>query len=199
MGLALLVALGLALGFATAADAAAPVLDCRDRISGAFTSGPDGRQRSYRFKVRPEDLNLGPVAFSGLDSIRRLEEWNSYVTRNQWIKSIALMRPGARVTLTVPEEQRPWMRLEYGHGLEDPLHQVTLVGCRRVTGARARRRECGTGRSTTCQRDRTPFSGGFTIDYAVAPAQGRCAELLIAEPRKATRRVHLFADSSECT
>ena len=75
---------------------------------------------------------------------------------------------------------------------------VTLAGCRRVKGPKARRRECGGNVSGTCQRHRTPFSGGFRIDYDAAPRQGRCAELLVTERGKRTRRVQLFAAPGEC-
>ena len=51
---------------------------------------------------------------------------------------------------------------------------------------------CAAGRvrdRRTCRSRVTPFSGGFEIDYAEAPRQGRCAELIVwvageREPRR---------------
>jgi len=182
----------LSLVFADAAAAAPAIRDCRDRIVSAVTVAPDGTQRPYRFHVRPSDLRVGSIAFSDLKSMRSQAAWNSYLARDQWIKAVALVRPGARVTLTVPEQQRAWMRLKYGGEYE-----VTLDGCRRFKRPRARRRECGQV-TATCRRGPTPFSGGFDIDFAAAPEQGRCAELIVSTPGHELRRVRLFAAPGEC-
>jgi hypothetical protein len=164
---------------APASPARARVLGCRDRISGAeIRTG--GRRVAVRFAVRPtHDARIGPVAFSGALDYGRPATWAAMVRGGHWLKSVALVRPGARVTLVIPPEQRAWMRLEYGHGAGRPVHTVTLEGCRRRGSAAARRRECGPGPQETCRAGPTPFSGGFTIDYARAPAQGRCAELIV--------------------
>jgi hypothetical protein len=157
----------------------APVLGCRERISGAeIRTG--GRSRPAPFLVRPaHDTRIGPVAFSGALDYGRPATWAAMVRDGRWLKSVALVRPGSRVTIVIPREQRGWMRLEYVHGADRPVHAVTLQGCRRRGSAAARRRECGPGPQETCRSGRTPFSGGFTIDYARAPAQGRCAQLIV--------------------
>ena len=157
-----------------AAAAAGPpdavVRDCRDRITGAVTI-VGGTRRPYRFRVRRRhDTQIGPVAFSGAADSGRAAEWAYYVREDQWLKTIALVRRDARVTLEVPPSQRSWMRLAYG-----AERAVTLAGCRRPAG----RRECAPGPRTTCRSAVTPFSGGFEIDYAAAPRQGRCAELSV--------------------
>jgi hypothetical protein len=160
---------------ADAAPAAPVVRDCRGRIGGAVTVAPDGAQRQHRFHVGPFDLRVGPIAFAGLRRVRERAVWDDYVARDQWIKAVALVRPGRRVTLTVPEEQRSWMHLKYGGRFK-----ITLVGCRHLKGP-------------------TPFSGGFDIDFAAAPQEGRCANLIVSTPGREPRRVLLFAEPQECT
>lgn len=152
------------------------VIDCRDRISEAFTE-VGGVTRPYRFRVRPRrDTVIGPVAFSGAlgydDAV-----WDDLVRTDDWLKSIALVRRGTRVTLEVPPGQRAWMRLQYAHSGAGAgsARAVSLAGCRRP----ATRAECGSGPRTTCRSRVTPFSGGFEVDYARAPRQGRCAELIV--------------------
>jgi hypothetical protein len=162
----------------TAAAAAppgdAPVRDCRDRITGAFTQ-VGGRTRAYRFRVRPRhDTVLGPLALSGAADYGLPGQWDALIRDDTWPKTIAMVRRGARVTLEVPAEQRAWMVMEYAHTSSSP-HAVTLRGCPR----RATEAACGPGSRQTCARGPTPFSGGFTVDYARAPLQGRCAELIV--------------------
>jgi hypothetical protein len=183
----------VSLVFADAATAAPAVRDCRERITDAVTVAPDGTRHHHRFRVGPADLRVGPIAFGGLERVRDRSVWDDYVARDQWIKSVALVRPGARVTLTVPDDQRAWMRMKYGGA-----DAVTLVGCRHLRNARARRRECGRV-TRTCRRGPTPFSGGFDIDFAAAPQEGRCATLLVSTPGHEPRRVLLFARPEECT
>jgi hypothetical protein len=160
-----------AAGRPAAAQAGPPdavVRGCGDRITGAFTE-VNGVRRTYRFRVRPRhDTRIGPVAFAGMKDAGRPAEWAYYVREDQWLKSVALVRRGERVTLEVPREQRAWMRLEYGG-----RHAVTLAACRNRL---------------------TPWSGGFTVDYARAPRQGRCAELIVwVDGEDAPRRERLFA------
>ena len=174
-------AAGAALAFADRGDDAAgrpaaaaagppdaPVRDCGDRIRGGFTE-VNGVRRPYRYRVRPRhDTRIGPVGFAGMRDAGRTAEWAYYVREDQWLKSIAMVRRGERVTLEVPREQRAWMRLEYGG-----KRAVTLDAC--------------DGRLTV-------WSGGFTIDYARAPRQGRCAELIVwVDGEAAPRRERLFA------
>jgi hypothetical protein len=54
---------------------------------------------------------VGPVRCSGL---RTYTDWASLVREDQWIKTIAVIDAGVRVTLEVPSEQRGWMRVDYG-------------------------------------------------------------------------------------
>lgn len=197
MARAVLIALCLAVAAAallstdTAAEppADAPVLDCRDRITGAFTK-VSGKVTPYRFRARRRhDTVIGPVAFSGARDLGRRSHYDAAVREDQWLKTVAMVRRDARATLEVPEEQRSWMRMEYAHGAPGAGHAVTLQGCRRPPT----RAECGRRPWDTCARDRTPFSGGFTIDYATAPHQGRCAELLVwVEGREQPRRERIF-------
>jgi len=162
-----------------APPADAPVLTCRDRISGAVVI-TNGKQTPYEFVVRrTHDTTVGGVAFSGLADYGKLAEWLEMVRRDQWLKSIALIRPAARVTLVVPTGQRKWMRMEYAHGHLRGKYEVTVEGCRRLASRARQRDECGPGPQDTCVSGRTPFSGGFTIDYARAPHQGRCAQLIV--------------------
>lgn len=153
------------------------VRDCGDSIPSAFVRIGD-ETRPFRFRVRPaHDVVAGPVAFGGLKDLRPRAAWEDMVARDQWIKSIALVRRRSAATLEVPAEQRSWMRLEYGHS-EGGGNVVRLRGCRRRAA---------------------PFSGGFTIDYAAAPQQGRCAELLVW-PKGADEpiRRRLFAEPIDC-
>jgi hypothetical protein len=110
------------------------------------------------------DRVVGPVRFAGL----RLYEarWAALVADDQWLKTIAMIDAGTRVTLEVPREQRGWMRVDYGGR-----------GGRAVT-------------LQACRRQATLYAGGFTIDYAEAPQQGRCAELIVWGDQE--RRVPLF-------
>lgn len=138
--------------------AAAPVLGCDDRITGAFTEYPDGRRVEDRFEIdRRRDVTAGPLAYRGLRSITRAE-WDSYVARDQWLKSPPVLRPGRTVTVEVPRSQRAWMKIVHGGS------RLTLRSCTRG----------GSGSSGN-----TAWSGGFEIDYANAPQQGRCARLII--------------------
>ncbi|MBI5105905.1 MAG: hypothetical protein HZB46_13165 [Solirubrobacterales bacterium] len=167
----------------------APVVGCKDRITGAVTV-VGGESRPYRFVVRPGDTVIGPVAFAGARRYGAESAWSLLVARDQWLKTLATLRHGARATLAVPRGQRAWMRLTYG-GVEGPA--VTLRACR----GEATREECGRGPRDTCH-GRTPWAGGFVIDYAKAPHQGRCAELEVWLPRRERPlRERLFAATCE--
>jgi hypothetical protein len=123
----------------------APVARCRDSITAAGPHDPILADDST-------DRLLGAVRFAGL---RTYTDWEYLVREDQWIKTIAMLDAGVRLTLEVPREQRGWMRVDYG---------------------------CRGGRAVTlqaCRRQPTAFAGGFTIDYAKAPQQGRCAELIV--------------------
>lgn len=154
----------------------AVVRGCASRISG----GP-GR--------RGGDTIVGPLRFN-MQGYSPLRAWRRLVRDGQWLKSVARLRAGAQVTLVVPPEQRPWMRLAYAHR-RGGVAAVTLRACRHRRSRAARRRECvwaeGVagprgwvgGDYTACRSGPTFFSGGFEIDYDEAPQQGRCAELIV--------------------
>jgi hypothetical protein len=137
----------------------APVARCRDSITAAGPHDPVVADDSA-------DRVVGPVRFSGL---RLYADWDWLVHADQWIKTIAMIDAGVRVTLEIPREQRGWMRVDYGGRSGLGGRAVTLQACRRQA---------------------TLYAGGFTIDYAKAPQQGRCAELIVWGDE--ARRVRLF-------
>jgi hypothetical protein len=134
----------------------APVARCRDSITAAGPHDPI-------LADDEADRVAGPVRFAGL---RTYTDWAYLVREDQWIKTIAMLDAGLRVTLEVPREQREWMRVDYGGR-----------GGRAVT-------------LRACRRQATAYAGGFTIDYAKAPQQGRCAELIVWGEQ--AQRVRLF-------
>jgi hypothetical protein len=116
------------------------------------------------------------------------------------MKIIALVNAGERARLTVPRNQRRWLRLLYLH-VDFPrgTHKAILQACRRLSSKRARQRECGWGpmlkrAQWACASRYTQFSGGFALDFANAPRRGRCAKLIVQTTGKQrTLRKHLFA------
>jgi hypothetical protein len=110
------------------------------------------------------DKVVGPLRIIGLGIYEA--DWASLVADDQWMKAAAIVDAGARVTLEIPRGQRRWNDLEYGASRD----AVTLQACDDVG---------------------TVWVGGFTIDYARAPKQGRCAELIVRGDGPA-RRVILF-------
>ena len=151
--------------------AAAPVLGCDDRIPSAFRQMTGGPRIEERFDIdRRSDRVFGPLAFSGLRDY--VKQWDRMVEQDQWIKSIAVMRPGRRVTVIVPRRQRGWMKLTWGNG-----YAATFKSCKRGEG------ESGPSGNTA-------WSGGFEFDYAKAPKQGRCAKIRLRyDGRTRTRRL----------
>jgi hypothetical protein len=137
----------------------APLTSCHDSITAAGPHDP----------ILADDATdrvVGPVRFTGL----RLYEggWARLVRDDQWIKTIAVLDAGLRVTLEIPRGQRDWIRVDYGgHG----GRAVTLRACRRQS---------------------TAYAGGFTIDYARAPRQGRCAQVLVWTGHQRAVRARLF-------
>ena len=178
-------------GFAEPAHAgAAPravVRGCASRISGD-SSRRDG------------DTVIGPLRFN-MQPYSPLREWRRLVRDGQWMKSVARVRAGGQVTLVVPPEQRPWMRLAYAQRRGGKA-AVTLRACRHRRSRAARRRECvwAGGDYTACRSGPTFFSGGFEIDYAEAPQQGRCAELIVwVKGEQEPHRVRLLGvEPGEC-
>jgi hypothetical protein len=129
-------------------------------VSGIAPRAPVLRCRDRITEMDPlfvssEDLVVGPVAFAGTGSYAA--DWDGIVAEDQWLKLFAFVQAGERVTIAVPPEQRGWMRLEWGSGPGND-RAVTLAACRRRESV---------------------FVGGFSIDYARAPKQGRCAELIV--------------------
>jgi hypothetical protein len=105
------------------------------------------------------------------------------------MKSVAVLRPGARVTLVIPRTQRRWSRL--GYGARSGV--ITLQACRHLKSREARRRERGS-REAACATDPTLFAGGFGVDFDHAPKRGRCAELIVwVQGMKRPLRERLFA------
>jgi hypothetical protein len=129
------------------------VLGCRER---AESSRPP-RPRAGR------DAILGPIAFYDLAAqfdpsspergrVGRLDA--------PPMKALALVRGRRVVTVSVPEDQRAWMRLFYeetAYAGGEGSHVVTFRSCRR--------------------RRLTQFPGEISVDYAAAPGEGRCARL----------------------
>lgn len=117
------------------------------------------------------DTTIGPVAFKDLPQSYR---YSSRHPRTP-IKAVAVLRPGARVTLAIPLRQRDWLSMGYGAGRSG---KVSLQACRHFRSRRARRSECGNWDHTACISGPTLFSGGFGVRFRQAPRRGRCAELI---------------------
>ena len=149
--------------------AAAPALGCADRITGAVVQYPDGRRVEDSFAIdRRQDLVAGPLGLTGLRRLRA-RDWAWLAARDQWLKSPMVLRPGRRVTLVVPRAQRSWMRIVHG-------------------GARLTLRACPRGGPSSGSSGNTAWSGGFEIDYAKAPRQGRCARIHVRVDGRTLRR-----------
>ena len=116
------------------------------------------------------DTIIGPLRFNMKD-YSPPPVWRRLVRDGQWMKSVARVRAGGQVTLVVPHEQRPWMRLAYAQR-RGGTAAVTLRACRHRRSRAARRRECVWTDYTACRSGPTFFSGGFEIDYGEAPAAG---------------------------
>jgi hypothetical protein len=127
----------------------AVVRGCASRISG----GPSRRDG---------DTIVGPLRFN-MQGYSPPHVWRRLVREGQWLKSVARLRAGAQVTLVVPPEQRPWMRLAYAQR-RGGVAAVTLRACRHRRSRAARRRECVWADYTACRSGPTSFSGGFEID-----------------------------------
>jgi hypothetical protein len=149
------------------------VRGCKKRIEGELK--PPGRN----------DTVIGPVAFSGLPGSYRYSRKHP----DTGMKSVAMLKPGARVTLVIPRSQRAWLSMGYGA----EKGRTTLQACRHHRSREDQLEECGFTPADACIRGRTLFSGGFAIRWADAPQDGRCAELVVrvrGEPEP--RREYLF-------
>jgi hypothetical protein len=173
----------------------APVRGCRGRIEGPRTITP---QRG--------DTVLATLALSALpatyrDLASRPESWRPAPPYGMpVIKVIAVLRAGTRVTLVVPREQRPWMKLLYTRRERAGAHTVTLQACKRLASGPALRRECRWRPYRACRSRYTNFSGGFALDFATARRRGLCAELIVwVEGTGQPLRKRLFHPSAaEC-
>jgi hypothetical protein len=135
---------------------------------------------------------IGPVRFPDLAASYR---YSSAHPRTPF-KAVAVLRPGSRVRLVIPEEQRSWLSI--GFNSVKP-GEAALQACRHFRSERARRRECRWGRQTACRSGPTQFSGGFRIRFAQAPERGRCAELIVrVRGEERQRRKYLFKPLPRC-
>lgn len=154
-----------------------PVRDCRGRVEGGRLSPESG------------DTVIGPVAFLGAratyrSASRDREAIASRRADDTWfnsqpIKAIALVEAGREVTLSVPPDQRGWMRLVYTGDLQRPHTAITLRACRRSPDPREQAQECGWHPYTACAWRNTQFAGALYIDFVHAPERGRCARLAV--------------------
>jgi hypothetical protein len=168
------------------------------------------RERAEGGKIVPDrtvDTVIGPMAFIRLPSTYR-----SYASRPDsalkpyprvgmpLMKSIGVLRAGARVTLVVPRRQRRWMKLVYDFPSFKGGAAITLQSCRRLASRTARHRECGWRPDLACRWRYTQFNGGIGLDFANAPQRGLCAELIVrVRGRKEPLRELLFeSDPGTC-
>lgn len=191
----------LAVGVAVVAVASAsPVLLSSGSDSSAQGDPPRVAARGCDQRIEgsvpapgKRDTRIGPIAFSRLPGVYR------YASRHPKtpMKSIAIVRAGARVRLTVPRGQRTWLRVGYGAS-KSP--KIILQACRHFRSRQARENECRWGAQTACANGPTLFSGGFSVDFRRAPRRGLCAELIIrVRGREKSLRKHLFKpDPREC-
>jgi hypothetical protein len=162
-------------GTLSSASARAEVRGCRDRVEGGKIV-PD----------RSVDTVISPMAF-----IRLPGTYRTFASRSDselkpyprvgmpMMKSIGVLRAGARVTLVVPRRQRRWMKLVYDFPGFRGTPAITLQACRRLASRTARRRECGWRPDLACRWRYTQFNGGIGLDFANVPQRGICAELIV--------------------
>jgi hypothetical protein len=168
------------------------------------------RERAEGGKIVPDrtvDTVIGPMAF-----IRLPGTYRDYASRPDselkpyprvgmpLMKSIGVLRAGARVTLVVPRRQRRWMKLVYDFPGFKGGAAITLQACRRLASRTARHRECGWRPDLACRWRYTQFNGGIGLDFANAPQRGLCAELIVrVRGRKEPLRELLFdSDPGTC-
>jgi hypothetical protein len=157
-------------GTLSSASARAEVRGCRDRVEGGKIV-PD----------RSVDTVISPMAFIRLPGTSRSDsELKPYPRVGMpMMKSIGVLRAGARVTLVVPRRQRRWMKLVYDFPGFRGEPAITLQACRRLASRTARRRECGWRPDLACRWRYTQFNGGIGLDFANVPQRGICAELIV--------------------
>jgi hypothetical protein len=148
-------------------------LDCGERVES----------RPIRPR-QPRDTVIGPLAFYRLP-----ENFEPAAQRRGApeglaappIKALAVVRAGWTVTVSVPPNQREWMRLFYersAHGGGDGSYSVSFRSCPRVVSQAAGRRACGE-MTTACRSGSTQFAGEIYVDYAAAPGRGKCGQAFV--------------------
>jgi hypothetical protein len=170
----------------------------------ADLSIPPGGVESRPIRVRAgRDTVIGPIAFYNLPAQFRPDaQRQGHVgsLNAPPMKALAIVRAGRTVTITVPRDQRGWMRLFYdrsAYGGAPGSQSVTFRSCRRLTSAQARASECGE-LTTACGSASTQFAGEIYVDYAAAPDQGRCARLEVSvQGESGAVDGHLFDPTGE--
>jgi hypothetical protein len=160
------------------AGSGAGVRGCEDRIPSAFIIRNGRRTEDKLLVNRRRDRIVGPIAFRGFKHHPTERDWRATIRQRTWFKSVALVAPGARVTVVVPASQRRWSHLAYRHSARR-AYTATLQACRWSRSAEERRRECGSASARACRSGPTAFSGGWIIDFARAPREGRCAQIIV--------------------
>ena len=124
---------------AAALGAAAPSVQCAQRVEGPRPVGPS----------LPLDLTVGPVTFIGL---RYAADAPAAQVARRPYRSAAVVRWGPPVTIVVPPADRPHLRLVWTGGSG---YAVTLRPCPPATRARAYDGAVG---------PRTAFAASFVAD-----------------------------------
>lgn len=163
--------------------------EAASRVAGGAPSVRGCRERVEGGKIIPNrrvDTVIGPMAFTGLpgayrDKAARPDSWRFFDPEVGMpsMKSIGVLRAGARVRLVVPRRQRRWLKVIYDYPDHRGGTAITLQACRQLSSQRARRRECGWRPDLACRWRYTQFNGGFGVDFANAPRRGLCAELIV--------------------
>ena len=177
------------------AATAAPVRGCHERVDGPRIV-PDPRV----------DTVIGPMGFLRLPAVYR-----DYASRRDAelladpdvgmpsMKSIGVLRAGARVTLSVPREQRRWLKVIYDSPDHHGGHTITLDACNTFNSSAARRRECRWKPDRACRSGATQFNGGFGVDFVNAPRRGLCAKLIVRVKGRRQPLRHLLFDPAPGT
>lgn len=155
----------------TSPPPSAPTRGCAQRVEGGvMTANP-----RTDFVVGP--LSLDRLRAGHRDALARfrLGTLNDVAA----LKSIAVLTPGARVTIAVPRTQSDWLELAYDFPEDDARGAIRLAACRRSSSAREQRAECEWAPRLACRTANTQFNGGFRLDFERAPRGGICAALHI--------------------
>ena len=180
---------------AAGAFAAAGGPSARETPTGAASGGglesvTCARQSSAPFPNaygRPENLVVGPLAFSGLRAGTR-ETTKESLVRFGGVKSAAIVRAGHTVTVSVDRSARSFARLSHGQYGRDSSdlrafpHTIRFEACSRSRS-----------RSTVDGHPVTFWSGFFLIKKVPA-----CLPLTITVDRQAPRHRSLPVGGGEC-